>query len=71
VAAKNICDELKKNRYVISYLPSSAPFGETRSLLVLGDEGITVRAKTAQQRIEVELPYHTFIRRLHRLRKFK
>lgn len=49
VAAKSICDELRKNRYVISYLPSSAPFGEPRSLLVLGDEGIAVRAKTAQQ----------------------
>jgi VWFA-related protein len=49
VAAKKICDELRKNRYVVSYLPSSAPFGEARSLLVLGDEGITVRAKTAQQ----------------------
>lgn len=49
VAAKSICDELRKNRYIVSYLPSSAPFGEARSLLVLGDEGITVRAKTAQQ----------------------
>lgn len=49
VAAKSICDELRKNRYVLSYLPSSAPFGEARSLLVLGDEGINVRAKTAQQ----------------------
>ncbi len=49
VAAKAICDELRKNRYLISYLPSSAPFGEARSLLVLGDEGITVRAKTSQQ----------------------
>jgi VWFA-related protein len=49
VAAKGICDELRKNRYVVSYIPSSAPFGEPRSLLVLGDEGITVRAKTAQQ----------------------
>jgi VWFA-related protein len=49
LAAKGICDELRKNRYVVSYLPSSAPFGEPRSLLVLGDEGITVRAKTAQQ----------------------
>jgi len=49
VAAKSICDELRKNRYVLSYLPSSAPFGEARSLLVLGDEGITVRAKTTQQ----------------------
>lgn len=49
LAAKSICDELRKNRYVVSYVPSSAPFGEARSLLVLGDEGITVRAKTAQQ----------------------
>jgi Ca-activated chloride channel family protein len=49
VAAKSICDELRKNRYVVSYLPSSAPFGEARSLLVLADEGISVRAKTAQQ----------------------
>lgn len=49
VAAKAICDELKKNRYVLSYLPSSAPFGEARNLLIVGDEGITVRAKTMQQ----------------------
>ena len=49
LAARTICDELRKNRYVVSYVPSSAPFGEARSLLVLGDEGITVRAKTAQQ----------------------
>ena len=49
LAAKTICDELRKNRYVVSYVPSSAPFGEPRSLLVLGDEGITVRAKTSQQ----------------------
>lgn len=49
VAARTICDELRKNRYVVSYVPSSAPFGEARSLLVLADEGITVRSKTAQQ----------------------
>ncbi len=49
IAAKTICDELRKNRYVVSYLPSSAPFGEPRSLLILGDEGIAVRAKSAQQ----------------------
>ncbi|MEP6742512.1 MAG: VWA domain-containing protein [bacterium] len=48
VAAKTICDELKKNRYVLSYLPSNAPFGEARNLLIVGDEGITVRAKTVQ-----------------------
>src|ERR1044071_7698767 len=41
VAAKSICDELRKNRYVVSYIPSSTPFGEPRSLLVLGAEGLT------------------------------
>ena len=49
LAAKSICDELRKNRYIVSYIPSSTPFGEPRSLLVLGDEGIAVRSKTAQQ----------------------
>lgn len=48
VAAKAICDELKKNRYVLSYLPSNAPLGEPRNLLIAGDEGITVRSKTVQ-----------------------
>src|SRR4051794_19811178 len=47
-AANAVCDELRKSRYVLSYLPSSRPFGETRSLLVLGNEGIIVRAKTSQ-----------------------
>ena len=36
VAAKAICDELRQNRYVLSYVPSSAPFGQARSLLVVG-----------------------------------
>ena len=48
-AAKSICDELRRNRYVLSYLPSSAPFGEPRNLLIVGDQGITVRSKSAQQ----------------------
>jgi Ca-activated chloride channel family protein len=49
VAAKAICDELRQNRYVLSYVPSSAPFGQARSLLVVANEGITVRAKSMQQ----------------------
>jgi VWFA-related protein len=48
-AAKGICDELRKNRYVLSYVPSSAPFGQARSLLVLANQGITIRAKSMQQ----------------------
>ncbi|HEV8203854.1 MAG TPA: VWA domain-containing protein [Pyrinomonadaceae bacterium] len=47
-AAKAICDELRQNRYVLSYVPSSAPFGQTRSLLVLGNQGITIRSKSMQ-----------------------
>src|SRR5215212_7333579 len=49
VAAKAICDELRQNRYVLSYLPSSAPYGQARSLLVVGNEGITIRSKSMQQ----------------------
>ena len=49
VAAKAICDELRQNRYVLSYVPSNAPFGQARSLLVLGNQGITVRSKSMQQ----------------------
>ena len=48
-AAKAICDELRKHRYVLSYIPSSAPFGQARSLLVVGNDGITVRSKSMQQ----------------------
>jgi len=49
LAAKAICDELRQNRYVLSYVPSSAPYGQARSLLIVGNEGITVRAKSMQQ----------------------
>lgn len=48
-AAKAICDELRQNRYVLSYVPSNAPFGQSRRLLVLGNQGITVRSKSMQQ----------------------
>jgi Ca-activated chloride channel family protein len=49
LSAKTICDELRKNRYTLSYVPSSAPFGQARALLVVGNQGITVRAKSMQQ----------------------
>src|ERR1700754_1040972 len=48
-AAKAICDELRQNRYTLSYVPSNAPFGTPRALLVVGNQGITVRAKSMQQ----------------------
>jgi Ca-activated chloride channel family protein len=47
-AAKAICDELRNNRYILSYSPSSIPFGEARRLLLLADDGIKARAKMMQ-----------------------
>ncbi|HEX8846332.1 MAG TPA: VWA domain-containing protein [Pyrinomonadaceae bacterium] len=47
-AAKAICDELRKNRYVLSYAPSNVPYGDARRLLVVADSGIQVRSKTLQ-----------------------
>lgn len=47
-AAKAICDELRKNRYVLSYLPQSVPYNEPRRLLVMGEQGIEARSKTMQ-----------------------
>lgn len=48
VAAKAICDELRKNRYLLSYAPTSIPYGDSRRLLLVADTGVQVRAKTAQ-----------------------
>lgn len=47
-AAKAICDELRKNRYVLSYLPKSVASSEPRRLLVVGEKGIVTRSKTMQ-----------------------
>jgi Ca-activated chloride channel homolog len=47
-AAKAICDELRKNRYVLSYLPQSVVSSDERRLLVMGEQGINARAKTMQ-----------------------
>jgi VWFA-related protein len=47
-AAAAICDELRKNRYLLSYYPSSASYHDARRLLVVADPGISVRFKTFQ-----------------------
>jgi Ca-activated chloride channel homolog len=47
-AAKEICDELRKNRYVLAYTPTSLPLYEARRLLIVPDEGINVRHKLQQ-----------------------
>ena len=45
-AAKSICDELRKNRYTLAYTPTSYSLTEARRLLILGGEGVQIRAKT-------------------------
>ncbi|HYO64241.1 MAG TPA: vWA domain-containing protein [Pyrinomonadaceae bacterium] len=45
-AAKAICDELRKHRYILGYTPTSYGLTEARRLLVLANEGINVRSKT-------------------------
>jgi len=46
-AAKSVCDELRRHRYVLSYTPASVPFFGTRRLLVLPNEGVNIRHKLA------------------------
>ncbi len=47
-AAKFICDELRKNRYLLSYLPVNTSSFEPRRVFLVADDGIQVRTKTAQ-----------------------
>lgn len=47
-AAKSICDELRKNRYLLAYTPTSISYVDTRRIYVASDSGVTARSKTAQ-----------------------
>ncbi len=47
-AAKFICDELRKNRYLLSYFPVNTSTYDARKVFVVADEGINVRTKNAQ-----------------------
>lgn len=47
-AAKSICDELRKNRYLLSYLPIDTSSYDARRVFLIADNGITVRTKKAQ-----------------------
>ncbi len=46
-AAKAICDELRKNRYLLSYQPANSSSYDARRVFIVADEGIAVRTKTA------------------------
>ncbi|HEX8557121.1 MAG TPA: VWA domain-containing protein [Pyrinomonadaceae bacterium] len=47
-AAKTICDELRRNRYVLAYTPTSLPLYDARRLLIVPDDGVSVRHKLQQ-----------------------
>ncbi|HEY0171997.1 MAG TPA: VWA domain-containing protein [Pyrinomonadaceae bacterium] len=47
-AAKSICDELRRNRYVLAYTPTSLPLYDARRILVVPNEGVAVRHKLQQ-----------------------
>jgi len=47
-AAKSICDELRKDRYLLSYQPTNTSAYDNRQLFLIGDQGISVRIKAAQ-----------------------
>jgi Ca-activated chloride channel family protein len=47
-AAKAICDELRNNRYLLSYFPTNTSSYDARRVFLLGQEGISVRTKNAQ-----------------------
>ncbi|HEX2640692.1 MAG TPA: VWA domain-containing protein [Pyrinomonadaceae bacterium] len=47
-AAKAICDELRNNRYLLSYLPVNTSTYDARRVFVVADNGIAARTKNAQ-----------------------
>lgn len=47
-AAKEICDELRKNRYLLSYTSSNTSSYDPRTLFLIGESGISIRAKNTQ-----------------------
>ncbi len=47
-AAKFICDELHKNRYLLSYFPTNFSSYDARRVFLIGDEGIEIRTKLQQ-----------------------
>lgn len=47
-AAKAICDEMRRNRYLLSYVPTNTSTYDVRKVFLIADEGISVRTKNAQ-----------------------
>ena len=47
-AAKTICDEMRRNRYLLSYMPLNTSTFDARRVFLVGSDGISLRTKSAQ-----------------------
>jgi Ca-activated chloride channel homolog len=47
-AAKAICDEMRRNRYLLSYMPLNTSTFDVRRVFLLGSDGVALRTKNAQ-----------------------
>ena len=47
-AAKTICDEMRRNRYLLSYMPQNTSTFDARRVFLVGSDGIALRTKAAQ-----------------------
>lgn len=47
-AAKTICDELRKDRYLLSYVSANSSSYDARRLLLIAGDGISLRVKASQ-----------------------
>jgi len=47
-AAKTICDEMRRSRYLLSYSPLDTSSYDARRVFLIADEGIAIRTKQAQ-----------------------
>jgi Ca-activated chloride channel family protein len=47
-AAKTICDELRRNRYLLSYVPVNTSTYDARTVFLTANDGIAIRTKNAQ-----------------------
>lgn len=48
IAARSICDELRKNRFLLSYQPTNTSTYDAKRLFLVADEGIAIRMKVSQ-----------------------
>ena len=58
-AAKSICDELRKNRYLLSYMPTNTSSYDARRIFLIGDEGIWFARRRPIRRMSSDADWPT------------